>query len=90
MHYIDAITSGTEFATSPRERIARATQQRPDYVEDSESFRSLYLGKSFHELQIELAEDEQTEFERQLHIPSGTLASFIMGKLQERITNNPR
>ncbi len=83
MHYMDLITSGSDFMNF-RDRINIVAQEKHN-VEFSDSFRDKYGGKSLFEVQEEVAQLEESEFEKLLGVPSGGVIQFIRKKLEERI-----
>lgn len=85
MHYIDMITSGSEFMDfNKRINIA---QEKKHNVDFSESYRKEYGGKALNELQREISAKEQEEFGKILNIQPDALIDFIKEKLEERIDN---
>lgn len=83
IHFIDLITSGSEFVDFIERQ--RKSEQKQKNIEFSESFREKYYGKSLYEVQKEVGEMEQEEFEKLLGLEAGTLINFIKTKLEERI-----
>lgn len=82
LHFIDAITSGTNFV-SIKERFDML-EKKPINIEFSNSFIEKF-NKSLYDLQRELTQAEQEEFEEQLNIEKGSLIDFIKSKIQNRI-----
>lgn len=83
MHFIDAVTSGTEFV-SIKERFD-ALEKKQRNIDFSNSFMQKF-NKSLYDLQRELTELEQEEFEQKLGLERGSLISFIKAKIEERIS----
>ena len=84
VHFIDLITQDARFVRNYDERLIPIMQRPPD-VERSEVYRRQYGGKSLYEVQKEIGDAEQEEFETILGLEHGTLSQFLMEKLNERI-----
>lgn len=82
MHFIDAITSGSDLVNVNDRFDFLETKARN--VAFSNSFIDKFK-KPLYDLQRELTKKEQEEFERILGIENGTLIDFIESKIQERI-----
>lgn len=84
IHYIDAITSGSDFVNF-RDRFAVLKQKKRN-VEFSESFRNRYDGKTAYEVQPELAQAEEDDFRKQIGLPpEESIISFLKTRMEERI-----
>jgi uncharacterized protein YjbK len=83
MHYMDAVTTNTQF-TPYQERFALLEKKQRN-VDFSNSYRPTYGGKSLYEVQVEVADREQREFEQALGIEAGKLLAYIAENLKKKI-----
>jgi HD superfamily phosphodiesterase len=86
VHFIDLITSGSEFMNA-EDRLLKV-EENPRNVEFSDSFRGRYNGKTLFEFQRQLAVEEQDEFENILGLEKGTLISFIEREIEKRTASS--
>ena len=83
LHYMDMITCETKFG-SYKERLS-VVEKKKHNIEFSESFRPILGGKSLFELNYEVIDIVQNEFEKKINLKPGTLIDFIKKKFKERL-----
>ena len=83
MQYIDDITMNTEIR-SVDERVDKV-EQNPLYLEENESGREIFGGRTFSQAQRDFGHAIERELAEKIGIPPAQLPEFIREKIRQRI-----